>query len=215
MAKGIMFTEAMFNEVIEWRKTQTRRIVKPKPGPELFYVKKLNKNEWVESDKYTGYYSCVEDGRFYKPRYQLGEKVYIREPYDFGKHKQGDKHLPNSRVFGDIFVDYPYSDKGYYPGIKYTMPEKYARYFIEITSLRCERLQDISDEDCLKEGIKKTDRKTIGYPFGIQFNYFNGYANYTTQKEAYAALINEINGKGTWEANPYVWVYDFKLINNQ
>ena len=161
MAKGIMFTEAMFNEVIEWRKTQTRRIVKPKPGPELFYVKKLNKNEWVESDKYTGYYSCVEDGRFYKPRYQLGEKVYIREPYDFGKHKQGDKHLPNSRVFGDIFVDYPYSDKGYYPGIKYTMPEKYARYFIEITSLRCERLQDISDEDCLKEGIKKRIEKQL------------------------------------------------------
>lgn len=96
---------------------------------------------------------------------------------------------------------------------KLFMPEKYARYFIEITAVRAERLQDITEEDCIKEGIEYSPEAVpIGYPFGAVFPYNNGFHNYTTAKEAYAALINNISGKGTWERNPFVWVYDFRLI---
>ncbi len=88
---------------------------------------------------------------------------------------------------------------------------------IRITNVRIERLQDISDEDCIKEGvgISSTDNR-IGTPFGIPFNYFVGEdkkgCRYSTPREAYVALIDKISGKGTWESNPYVFVYDFELV---
>jgi hypothetical protein len=94
------------------------------------------------------------------------------------------------------------------------MPAKYARYFIKIIAVRCERLQDISDEDCLKEGIKiNEDAEIIGYPFGIKFPYyFEGGSNWQLPREAYAALTDKINGKGMWDGNPFVWMYDYELV---
>lgn len=81
---------------------------------------------------------------------------------------------------------------------------------IKITDVRAERLQDISDEDCLKEGIKRDN--IIGcywypcrYPMSISF--------YASSKRAFAALIDKISGKGTWIRNPWVWVYTFELVD--
>ena len=90
-------------------------------------------------------------------------------------------------------------------------------HLIRITNIRIERLQDISDEDSLAEGvgISKTDNR-VGHPFAIPFNYYikeDIKSNrYTTPREAYAVLIDKISGKGTWESNPYVFVYDFELL---
>lgn len=88
---------------------------------------------------------------------------------------------------------------------------------IRITDIRLERLQDICNEDCLKEGVqKRSEDHRIGYPIGVPFNYFicedKKGNRYTTPKEAYAALIDKISGKGTWEKNPWVFVYDFELV---
>ncbi len=64
-------------------------------------------------------------------------------------------------------------------------------------------------------GLSKTDNR-IGYPFAIPFNYYikeDTKANrYTTAREAYAALIDKVSGKETWESNPWVWVYEFELV---
>lgn len=84
------------------------------------------------------------------------------------------------------------------------MPHK-----IEITGIRVQRLQDISDEDCLAEGV-------IKYADGVYTYYENGkkyyHANLDTPQKAFAELIDSINGKGTWESNPFVFVYEFKLV---
>jgi hypothetical protein len=77
---------------------------------------------------------------------------------------------------------------------------------IRIINARVEHLQDISNEDCLREGIKQISR---GYVFDPMPN---GVDDYHTPREAYAALIDKIGGKGTWKRNPYVFVYDFKLV---
>jgi hypothetical protein len=131
-------------------------------------------------------------------RYKAGETVYLKEPYfTAGAGKIVEYWYMKQNRHIDL-INYKYENKLF-------MPAKYARYFIEITDVRCERLQDISDEDCLKEGIK-------GYPCSI-WHEWDG-KKYQTPQEAYAALINSINGKGTWESNPWVWVYDFKLVNN-
>ena len=90
------------------------------------------------------------------------------------------------------------------------MPESAARHFIKITGVRAERLQDISEEDCLKEGIEEVIWN--GKILKSSKHYFNGYESYGTPIEAYAELIDRINGNGTFQRNPFVWVYDFKLI---
>ena len=76
---------------------------------------------------------------------------------------------------------------------------------IRMNSWRVERLQDITDEDCLKEGVFLGQFHTYSYvgrprcPFG-------------TPREAFASLIDRISGKGTWESNPWVFVYEFELV---
>lgn len=85
-------------------------------------------------------------------------------------------------------------------------------HHIRITSMRQERLQDISDEDCMKEGIiAELDPLENGRP---AYDYTYDYNHYfDTPREAYASLIDRLNGKGTWESNPQVFVYDFELLD--
>ena len=84
-------------------------------------------------------------------------------------------------------------------------------HHIRITKIRIERLQDIKSEDCLKEGLWRAGDVGIE---GTTY-WYHGLANssFRTPKEAYASLIDRISGKGTWASNPYVFVYDFELIN--
>lgn len=100
---------------------------------------------------------------------------------------------------------------------------KYMPHRIRITDIRVERLQDISREDCMREGIYDDleGGRTIGYPIGVPFYYtFVGALSkktkkqlyWTTAKEAFSVLIDVISGKGTWQRNPWVYVYEFELI---
>lgn len=89
-------------------------------------------------------------------------------------------------------------------------------HHIKITNIRVERLQDISDEDCWREGIYK---KNLEYtPSGYNPNrmYYTcdgiGYC-FNDARDAFAALIDKVSGKGTWESNPMVWVYEFELVD--
>lgn len=130
------------------------------------------------------------------PRYEVGEILYLKEPY-------------LDTPFGEIYYGFDESRfKGKGWKNKLFMPEKYARHFIRITKVRAERLQDISTEDCLKEGI---EYNKYNDPY-----YFHPLSEggEDTAQDAYAELIDKINGKGTWESNPFVWVYDFELVKN-
>lgn len=84
-------------------------------------------------------------------------------------------------------------------------------HHIRITNIRIERLQDIKIEDCLKEGLRMAG--DVGLEGTIY--WYHGLANswFRTPQDAYASLIDRISGKGTWESNPYVFVYDFELID--
>ena len=104
---------------------------------------------------------------------------------------------------------------------------------IKITKIRFERLQDISDEDCLAEGVEKDlaeglalywfpvhiegisweERKARSYELSRhEYEGKPGVYFWGTPQEAYAALIDKIYGYGTWASNPYVFVYDFELV---
>ena len=213
--KGIMFSEPMFNAVIEGNKTMTRRILNPQP--------------YGFENGYPFYkYSRITDERvrckLIRPRYKVGETVYLKEPYY--KHPCFETEYKYGFKGCGAFNIEKWSNKLF-------MPEEYARYFIEITGSLCEQLQDISDEDCLKEGVvreymgdlftNKLTAKTrkehweehFGKMIKLDNNNSRNYLGYKTPQKAFAALIDKINGKGTWDSNPYVFAYDFKLLNNK
>lgn len=84
---------------------------------------------------------------------------------------------------------------------------------IKITNVRVERLQDISYKDCIAEGIEACGYDYEGreiYSFRYGAKWHEGYC---TEKGAYAALIDKVGKRGTWDSNPYVFVYEFELID--
>lgn len=234
--KGICFTEPLFRKVVKGEKTQTRRMIVSRTGHFQVSTSSMSgviTGIWQTDDNGWGGVNLIP----VNPKYKVGEKVYLKEPYaetcdEYGspliayrfdntalylvrKDENGDYYQLNT-IKKPVTTDWTINN---FPACgewknKLFMPEWAARYFIEITAVRAERLQEISEEDCMKEGIEyNPEAVPIGYPFGIQFPYNNGFHNYTTAKEAYASLIDKINGKGTWERNPFVWVYDFRLID--
>ena len=82
---------------------------------------------------------------------------------------------------------------------------------IQITDIQLERLQDISDEACLAEGVLKY-RCIIGFAGEYVIKANNKPLLFHTPREAFAALIDKVSGKGIWENNPWVFAYEFKLV---
>lgn len=90
----------------------------------------------------------------------------------------------------------------------FVKPELMAHY-IKITGVDFERLQDISDEDCLAEGIMYDPKGVAKYGYRIGEGKSKWYR---TPKDAFSSLIDKVSGKGTWDSNPYVYVFTFELV---
>lgn len=216
--KKIMFNDKFLltQAVLEGRKTQTRRIEKSLQlldGEDI----KGQKFKFGQKCKFgtKEYHFVTDDLRFIndcdgryaiiartvsgnllelKPKYCIGENVAIAQCYNDIVLAGYDipNFLPSSAAENKMFVS-----------------SKFMPHHIRITDVRIERLQDISNEDCLKEGIKEI-------PHGKDASYFIGGKLSITSyspKIAYAELIDRICGRGTWDKNPYVFVYDFELID--
>ena len=187
--KKIMFNDkyGLTQAVIEGRQTVTRRAV-----PE----KLLECITWyTQEDGAKLIYRLLAN-----PTYKVGEVVAIAQcyydvyGYETCISERGEK---DSGIFNKMFVRAE------------SMPHQ-----IKITNIRVEHLQDISDEDCSKEGIRKWDHNNN--PFPPAYDFINSpQSSYKTPREAFAALIDKVSGKGTWESNPLVWVYEFELINSK
>lgn len=89
---------------------------------------------------------------------------------------------------------------------------KYMPHQIRITGIHCERLQDISDAECLKEGVRVEFARN-GSPMYYYFDTKRWREVwFDTPREAFAALIDKVSGRGTWKSNPWVVVYEFELV---
>ena len=205
--KGICFKEPLFQATVEGRKTQTRRIMTPQPTGDLYGFVGYTRQTIDQVLRYFDF-TC---GVTTSPKYQVGEVVYLKEPYSYvGGYY--DKALP--------VTIYKYGNNpGNYIGEnwrnKLFMPESAARHFIKITAVRPERLQDISEGDCFREGIMDTDFGGMqcvvyGLSSGLFFTELG-----STPEKAYATLIDKINGRGAWDSNPWVWVYDYALWHKE
>ena len=194
--KKIMFNDryGLTQAVLKGRKTQTRRIAYMPNGfitfdDEDFQLKKLDNGQALLT---------LCNNSFKTARYKIGEKVAIAQKY-------ADLAYDGEffRLLGEVIFEKGCHNKMFVKAD--LMPHR-----IRITNIRVERLQDISEDDCLKEGIWRDDN--VGLE-GTTY-WYHGLVNssFRTAKEAYAFLIDKISGKGTWESNPWVFVYDFELI---
>lgn len=208
--KKIMFNDhfGLTQAVLEGRKTQTRRIITPQPTFKdncgicwKGYAYGLNLG-W---DKLNGCYRNFVTGTEYDKsckRYRKGEVVAVAQSY----HDCGGLDEEGVPRWEMIAQSVGATGAGW--GNKMFVSADLMPHRICITNVRIERLQDISDEDCLKEGVRKVVNEN-----GIDVQYYVGHdACFETPREAFARLIDKVSGKGTWESNPYVWVYDFELV---
>ena len=210
--RPILFSAQMVRAILECRKSQTRRIVKPQP---------------VANSRFSGGHSIVVAKRFLTGAQVAGE-ISVEAPYigtvcPYGR--PGDRLWVREtwRIMGngpddtlDMFDrddiqyraddDQSYIDK-YRPSIY--MPRRFSRIDLEITGVRVERLNDISEADAKAEGAMFHDGRGIGHS-GWRHDYKDVHAN---ARSSYARLWQEINGPGSWEAKPWVWVIEFKRVN--
>lgn len=197
----------MFNDkygltqaVLEGRKTQTRRIVYTQNGfvvfdNEDFRLKKLDNGQALLT---------LCNNRFKTAHYKIGETIAIAQKYD--DLVKDDEFYRLCGIHGMPLECIKY-EKGCTN--KMFVRADLMPHHIRITNIRVERLQDISDEDCLKEGIWTRTGRWYCYDIikrGMEF-----YDPYPDPREAYSVLIDRISGKGTWGSNPYVFVYDFEI----
>lgn len=190
--KKIMFNDkySLTQAVLDGRKTMTRRISKEQIRNSVFWK--------------SGYESI--HGYEIKPIYKISELVAIAQCYEsLGMNPEIALNDRDGIGF--------YTKTKFAPGWKNKMFVRadLMPHHIRITDIKIERLQDISDEDCLKEGIFKWDAGQKDIPF-YSFHYAD-IPDYSNPCDAFAELIDKVSGKGTWESNPYVFVYEFELID--
>lgn len=217
VAKPILFNTEMVQAILSNRKTVTRRLIKPQP-PEgydysqglsnLFYAKFLNSNSEIFLSKTPYMAPCLNE--------EVGDILYVREtfcevPYEY-EHipiEGGHITVPKIAYKADAEVDYTGIWK---PSIH--MPKELARIFLKVTDVRVERLQDITEQQALNEGIKihpivDIFHKPKCHVYGDKYN--------DTAIQAFSELWDGIyKNKGYgWDANPWVWVIEFERVEEE
>jgi hypothetical protein len=185
--RPILYSILMVQAKLEGRKTQTRRILK---------------QEWLRcltvEDDYDQIISLCPYG---KP----GDILWAREAHALVYDRS------------DQFSHYAYKADGdpLHEGLKWRpsihMPKDAARIYDEIVSIRVERLQDITEDDCFQEGIDAENED-----YCAAEHYVLGGSPIDPcppARFAYAALWNRINGPGSWDLNPWVWVIETKTLS--
>lgn len=222
----------MFNDefrltqaVLNGRKTMTRRIIEIDECVrfpiirfrplENWEKKVVNPNYVFNGHVYAVYNELDLLCHLVKPRYEIGEVVAIAQSYkDSGYSPDSlDRHPKDLSVRGLMKDSAGWNNKMFV--------KSYAcKHHIKITNVKIERLQDISDEDCLKEGIVRQEVISDKSPFLYAYDAFLDGDNkyfasrwFKNPKEAFAVLIDKVSGKGTWESNPFVFAYEFVLFD--
>ena len=209
--RPILFSAPMVQAILDGRKTQTRRAVKPQPAGEIRRGEP-DFNHWIDT-KYWERQNQKENRGigtrgFACPYGQPGgDRLYVRETW---AAPHAYDHLPPRLIPQDARIHYAATeDRGgllWRPSIH--MPRWASRITLEITGVRVERLQDITIEDAKAEGAWGPDASIadkVAEHFGIDM--FS-----TNPRNAFQMLWEQSNGPDSWAENPWAWVVEFKAI---
>lgn len=219
--KPITFSTPMVEAILGGQKTQTRRVINPKYKPDEYDFqvcsKKATSHIWVEVEKVDKDEASFGSPRFVWSKYIPSDIIWVKETwalvngYDYGTD---DFYVYKADCDANCesLVDKWRSSR--------YMPRKAARLFLEITSVRCEQLQDIGVDDAIAEGALTYDGwKTLRYKNEVELAKWNGTAPPfgLGPIERFMHLWNSINAKKGfgWATNPWVWVYDFERIKDE
>ena len=220
---GLMFKGELVRAILEGRKTQTRRVMKPQPAtverwkhgePTL----ETSANWTVMRDASgKGWSNC---GPFRYPYGKTGDLIYVRETWQHANYPLGPYQEGSTVFYRADYLNDPHGPDGekspegkyrhWQPSIH--MPKSAARIWLEITGVRVERLQDISETDAIAEGIERVDDffgcacwRAYGEPDGADVVCPDDPIG------SFRSLWDSTGGD--WQANPWVWVIDFKRTN--
>ena len=203
--KKIMFNDkyGLTKAVLEGRKTMTRRVISKEKYPLLYsWQQNRLRFEILGNDTLRVWYKAdpqslrtVDHFDIRIPRHP-GEVVAVAQSYKDLGHPDflmEDRAGWNNKMFVSALM---------------------CHHQIRITNIRVERLQDISDEDCLREGIREKSSfpKKKSLPFYFDGGKHSWDNSFSTPRQAFAALIAKVSGKGIWNRNPWVFVYEFELV---
>lgn len=214
--KPILFNTDMVRAILDGRKTQTRRTIKPKykkdEGGFSVLTNKSTGERWVEKHDWDE--GTFDNPRYVKPPYQVDDVLWVRETWAHEDAWYDDvpglkwKNIHHNGKC--TWVDYKATEtedeiERWRPPIH--MPRWAARIFLRVTNVRVERLQYIIEEDARAEGCidfhdKISDRK---FDDVIEFD-LTALWNSTIKKK-------DIDKYG-WDANPWVWVIEFEVVTN-
>lgn len=208
--KKIMFSErfGLQQSVLAGTKTMTRRIIP---------IDLYNQTDWKAVAE--GDFEAVEDGEGYYHdirncgKYHIGEEVAIAQPYKNDGVLTYNAYNEDGTAREDGLQRHKemMGSKGYRN--KMFVKAEYMPHRISITGIKVEQLQDISDEDIMREGIHEGEFMNTWDRF--YYDMWGDVANHITfwtPREAFASLIDRVSGRGTWESNPWVVAYSFNLI---
>jgi len=208
--RPILFNGPMVRALLNGSKTQTRRVVKARPDRNMGKRCMLQPHELAGEVNQGEYSNC--------PYGQPSDRLWVRENFQpfLNDECDGDMRLANWTTGENYHCSFPASHgihefmdeednlkSSVKPSIH--MPRWASRIMLEITGVRVERLQEISEADAIAEGITKgPDHYAPPVPKKVKA-FYDGSA-----KRGYHSLWESINGIGSWDLNPWVWVVEFK-----
>jgi hypothetical protein len=231
--RPILFQGAMVRALLAGTKTQTRRAIKPQPPAECGIHYMLGNQSWLPPEKRTPLWHTWEawGGPLYdnRPPKHLcgshdvrcpygspGDRLWVREAF---MHEPADYcweasvSIPSRPASTVYRADFPDSKpgEGWKPSIH--LPRKLSRIDLEITEVRVQRLQEISEEDAIAEGIEQMPCAVLGTRLWRNYTPGNGWTqSLAIAQNSYRSLWELINGAGSWDANPWVWAVSFRVV---
>lgn len=218
--KKIMFNDrfGLTQAVLEGKKTMTRRII---PDIEIDWVRRgrvtLPVGGFENDVLFMDVRSILRDAGIsdysapakYQPRYERGEELAVAQCYKDIDYRGIVAFEDASDIQPGMVRPIPAQESAGWTNKMFVRADLMEET-IRITDIQLQRLNNITDEDCLKEGVEKWINCYI--VSGIMENQGKNNVCFDTPREAFAALIDRISGKGTWQQNPWVYAYTFELV---
>lgn len=206
--RPILFSAPMVRAILGSRKTVTRRVVR---WPSWANPEDAGQQAALVRDRALALY---RDGRAIKvlrcPHGATGTRLWVREQFSYS-YGTGVEDRSPCWYWADGQPDYGDWSR---PAPSIRMPRWASRITLEVTGVRVERLQEISDADAMAEGVEHwvigEGWREYGLPPDVEAA---GTHPLRSARDSFASLWESINGPGSWEANPFVWVIEFRRVS--
>ena len=218
---GILFKPDMHLAIRHELKTETRRIEKMPSWADPDTVEEENScnGGLMAICTATGCFSAI------KPRYQVGDHLWVKEAwaadrcYDHLRTSDIPVGVPIRYLLENpsehLFNRYKGKPSWYKKRSPLFMPKWPARTWLEVTGVRAERLREITEEGAVAEGCYRSGTEWVAP--GVMMTSVCGvkamnWPCHATARDAFKTLWGSVNGDRSWWENPWVWVYEFKLL---